>query len=108
LAFGIELRSSGQKARLGLQPLADDGGARFAISGPDLWEGVVHDLIALDAERVLDDLGGAVTVVAADGLIEQLVMGGGNRRSLCFFGSLTVRNSSSVDHAFVEIARNVL
>jgi hypothetical protein len=51
---------------------------------------------------------GAVAVVAADGLIEQLVMGGGNRRSLCFFGSLTVRNSSSVDHAFVEIARNVL
>jgi hypothetical protein len=102
------LRTSGQITCLRLQPVTDDGGALFAICRPSFREGVVHYIIAFDTECALDDLGGAVTVVAADGLIEQLVMGGGNRRSLCFFGSLTVRNSSSVDHAFVEIARNVL
>jgi len=58
--------------RLGLQPLADDGGALLAICGPYLWEGVVHHVVAFDAERVLDDLGGAVAVVAGDGLFEQV------------------------------------
>jgi hypothetical protein len=60
---------------LSLQPLTDDTGALFAIGRPALREGVVHHVIALDAERVLDDLGGLVAVVAGDGLLEQISHG---------------------------------
>jgi hypothetical protein len=52
------------------EPLADDGGALLAISRPGLREGVIHHVVGFDAERVLDDLGGAVGIVAADGLLD--------------------------------------
>jgi hypothetical protein len=41
----------------------DDAGALFAIGWPGLREYVVGDVVGFDAERVLDDLGGVVTVV---------------------------------------------
>ena len=46
----------------GLQPLADVAGAPLTIGRPVLREAVVHDVVALDAEGVLDDLGGVVSV----------------------------------------------
>jgi hypothetical protein len=52
--------------RLGLQPFADVPGAPLTIGRPVLGEAVVDDIASLDTERVLDDLGGAVTIVAVD------------------------------------------
>jgi hypothetical protein len=51
---------SGQVARFGLQPLADGAGAQLPIGRPVLREAVVHDVVGFDAERILDDPGGAV------------------------------------------------
>jgi hypothetical protein len=51
---------SRQKARFSLQPIADDAGTLLAIIWPRLWEDVVGYVVALDPERVLDDLGGMV------------------------------------------------
>jgi len=48
------------RSRSGNRSLADDGRALLAITGPCLGEAVTDPVIALDAERVLDDLGGAV------------------------------------------------
>jgi hypothetical protein len=39
---------------------------------PRFWEAVVGDVITLYAERVLDDLGGAVAVVAVDHLLQNV------------------------------------
>jgi hypothetical protein len=55
-------RRKNRITRLGLQPLADDGRALLAVAGPSLWKAVVDHVVALDAERVLDDLGGAVAI----------------------------------------------
>src|SRR6185312_11860696 len=44
----------------------------LAIGRPGLWEAVLRHVVGFDAERVLDDLGGAVAVVAADRLFEQI------------------------------------
>ncbi len=41
--------------RLRLQPLTVDAGTLLAIDRPRLRETVVHDIVALDAERVLND-----------------------------------------------------
>ena len=60
------VRSRGEIARLGLEPLADVAGAPLAIGRPSRREAVVHHVVALDAERVPDHLGGAVSVVAVD------------------------------------------
>ena len=62
----------GQIPRLGLEPLADVPGALLAISRPVLRETVVDDVVALDTERVLDELGGAISVIAVDRLLEQI------------------------------------
>ena len=43
---------------------ANDASAHPAIGRPTLREGVVHHVVALDAERFLDDLGDAVAVAA--------------------------------------------
>jgi hypothetical protein len=48
-------------------PVANDAGAHLAILRPGLWEAVVDDVVGFDAKRVLDDLGGAIGVVAGDG-----------------------------------------
>jgi hypothetical protein len=58
LAFGIGSRWSGQITRFGLQPLADDGGALLAILRPCRRKAVIDHVIAVDAERVLDNPGG--------------------------------------------------
>jgi hypothetical protein len=42
------------------------------IGRPVFREAVVHHVVALDAERVLDELGGAVTIVAVDRLLEEV------------------------------------
>jgi hypothetical protein len=60
---------SGQEARLGLQPLADDASALFAVDRPSLGEDVLGDVVSFDAERVLDDLGGLIAVAAVDGFV---------------------------------------
>jgi hypothetical protein len=52
----------GRIPRLGLQPLADVPGALITIGRPFLREAVVDDIVGLDAEGVLDDLGGVVGV----------------------------------------------
>jgi hypothetical protein len=57
-------RSRGQITRLGRQPFANDASAELAIVRPSLREAIVDDVVALDAERVLDDPGGAISVVA--------------------------------------------
>jgi hypothetical protein len=51
-------------AGLDSQPLADDARTPLAISRPSRREAIVDDVVALDAERVLDDPGGAISVVA--------------------------------------------
>jgi hypothetical protein len=65
-------RPSSQEARLGLQPFADYASALLAIGRPSLGKDVIGDLVAFDAERVLDDLGGMIAVTAVDGLLEQV------------------------------------
>src|SRR6516162_3155712 len=62
----------GQRFRLSLQPTADDASAHLAIGRPVLREGIVQDIVGFDAERVLDDLGSLVAVVAADGLLKKV------------------------------------
>ena len=42
------------------------------IGRPFLREAVVDHVIALDAERVLNDPGGVVAVVAVDSLVEKI------------------------------------
>src|ERR1700722_16060321 len=65
-------RPSSQEARLGLQPFADYASALLAIGRPSLGKDVIGDLVAFDAERILDDLGGMIAVTAVDGLLEQV------------------------------------
>lgn len=48
---------------LGLQPVADNASALLSILWPILRKTVVREVVALDCERALDDLGGAVAVV---------------------------------------------
>jgi hypothetical protein len=69
-------RSRGQVAGFGLQPLADVPGAPLTIGRPFLREAIVDDIVPLDTERVLDDLGGAVAVVSVDRLCEKIGHGG--------------------------------
>src|SRR5262249_13377128 len=40
--------------------------------GPCFGKHVIGDVVALDAERVLDDLGGVVAVVASNGLLNKV------------------------------------
>jgi hypothetical protein len=72
--------TSGQEPRLGLQPFVDDTGAQLAIGGPFLREAVIDEVVALNPVCVLDDRGGAVAVVAANGLLKQV---GPGYASLC-------------------------
>ena len=66
---------SRQEARLGLQPLTDYAGTSFTIGRPSLRKNVIDDAIRFDAERVLNDLGSAVSVVAVDRLLEKIAHG---------------------------------
>jgi hypothetical protein len=43
----------------------------LAVGRPFLRETVVHYVVGFDAERVLDELGCAVAVVAVDGSLEK-------------------------------------
>ena len=72
----IGVSPSGQIPRFRLQPFTNDAGALLAIGRPALRQAIVRDVIALDAERLLDDLGGAIAVIAFDGLFEQIGHGG--------------------------------
>jgi hypothetical protein len=49
-----------------LQPVADDASAFLAIRRPVSRKTVVDHVIVLDAERVLDDLGGAVAKIVVN------------------------------------------
>jgi len=66
------LASSGQELGLGLRPVANDPSAHLAISRPHFREAVVGHVVALDAERVLNDLRCPVAVVAVDCLFEKI------------------------------------
>jgi len=57
-------RSRREIAGLGLEPLADVTGAPLAVSRPSRREAIVDDVVALDAERVSNDPGRLVRVVA--------------------------------------------
>jgi hypothetical protein len=59
-------------------------------------EAVIGAIIALDAERGLNDLGGAIAVVVVDSLVEQI--GHGVYSSLM---TLTDTTSASVAHAIL-------
>jgi hypothetical protein len=67
--------SRGQIPRLGLQPLADVTGTLLTIGWPFLREAVVDHVVALDAERVSNDPGRTVAVVAVDRLLEKIAHG---------------------------------
>jgi hypothetical protein len=56
------------------QPLADNAGALLAIGWPRFWKDVVRNIFGLDAERVLDGLGGVIAVVGVDRLSSRLAM----------------------------------
>jgi hypothetical protein len=68
-------RSRGQITRLGRQPFANDASAELAIVRPSLREAMVDDVVALDAERVLDDPGGAISVVAVIACARRFLIG---------------------------------
>jgi hypothetical protein len=55
-----------------MQPFTDDISALLAISWPFLREAVAGHVVAFDTERVPDDLGGAVAVVAIDCLLKRV------------------------------------
>jgi hypothetical protein len=55
-----------------VQPFADDLGALLTAVRPRLREDVVDNVIALNAERVLDDLGGSAAVIGVDCLFEKV------------------------------------
>jgi len=57
---------------LGLEPITDDASAHLAIFWPLFREAVVGNVVALDAERVPNDLGGEVAVVAVDRLLDEV------------------------------------
>jgi hypothetical protein len=59
-------RISGQIARLGLQPFADNARALLSIFWPRCREAVIHHTVGLDAKRVPNDLGATVAVVAGE------------------------------------------
>ena len=69
-----EDRSRREIAGLGLEPLADVTGAPLAVSRPSRREAIVDDVVALDAERVSNDPGRLVRVVAVDRLLRRSVM----------------------------------
>jgi len=66
---------SAKEASLRLQPFTDDVSTLLAISWPFLREAVVGDVVALDAERVPDNLGCAVAVIAVDCLLKKVRLG---------------------------------
>ena len=59
----LSRRSLGKKTGFGLQPFADDPGTLLTVARPSLREDVVDHVIALNAERGLNELGGGVAVV---------------------------------------------
>jgi len=61
-----------QKPRLSLQPLSDDPRPQLAFGWPLFRKAVIHNVVALDAERALYDSGGLLTVAAIDRLLEQI------------------------------------
>jgi len=63
-------RTSSQEMRFLLQPRTNDPSALLAIARPRLWKDVIHNIIILDAERVLDNLGGSIGIVTIDGLLK--------------------------------------
>ena len=66
------LMSLGQELSLGLQPLAEDPSAHLTTTGPYLWEAIAGHVVALNAERVLDDADSAVAVTAVNRLLEKI------------------------------------
>ena len=74
---------SSQIPRFSLQPFADYAGAMLAIGRPRSWEAVVRHVVALDAERALDDLGGFVG--------SSLLMAWSSRLAMEYAFTLTLR-----------------
>jgi hypothetical protein len=68
-------RSRAKIARFGLEPLTDVPGALLMVRGPILREAIIDHVIAFDAERVLNDPGGLVCVIAVDRLREKIAYG---------------------------------
>ena len=61
-----------QELRFRLVPFADDRSPPFAIHWPFLGEAVVRNIVGFDTERVLDDLGRSLAVVAVDCLFQKI------------------------------------
>jgi hypothetical protein len=68
-----------------MQPFTDDISALLAISWPFLREAVAGHVVAFEAKRVPDNLGGAVAVVAVDCLLKKVRHG--------YASSLSIRAS---------------
>jgi hypothetical protein len=64
------IRTSSEEMRFLLQPRTNDPSALLAIGRPRLWKDVIHNVITLDAERVLDNLGGSIAIVPTNGLLK--------------------------------------
>jgi hypothetical protein len=61
-----------QELRFRLEPFADDRSAPFAIHWPFLGEALVRNIVGFDTERILDDLGRSLAVVAVDCLFQKI------------------------------------
>ena len=61
-----------QIARFGFEPLVDVTGALLTVGRPGRREAVVGHIVALDAESLSNDLGGAVRIVAVDRLCQKI------------------------------------
>jgi hypothetical protein len=60
------------EATLHLQPFADDPGALLTISRPCFAEAASGQVDILNAERILDDLRGLVTLFTVDRLLKDI------------------------------------
>jgi hypothetical protein len=60
----VEGTDRGQSTLFSSQPIANNACSLFVIVWPGFREAVVGNRIALDADRVLHNLGGTITVVA--------------------------------------------
>jgi hypothetical protein len=58
--------------RLSLQPFADDPCTLLTVARPGLREDVVDNVIALNAKRGLNELGGMIAVIRVDSLLKQV------------------------------------
>jgi hypothetical protein len=109
----LRILASRQISHFSLQPIPNNPCSLLAVAWPPFWEAIVCDLVALNAKRILNNLGGAVAVVSADCLFEKVGYAWTPRRvkspggSHSTFNRCPLRPSASLDvttshHAIAE------